>query len=95
MALTREEVMHIAALAHLELSEAEIALYQEQLSAILAYAAALQQLDTADIPPTETALSVTRAPLREDEPEATLSPAEALHNAPARAKGCFVAPPTL
>ena len=51
MVLTLEEVEHIADLARLELTDEEKARYQEQLSAILDYAARLQAVDTAEIAP--------------------------------------------
>ncbi len=94
MALSREDVKHIAELARLELNAAELALYQEQLSAILEYAARLQTLDTTAISPTATALAL-HSVLRNDEPGATLPQAEALFNAPAAADGCFLVPPVL
>jgi aspartyl-tRNA(Asn)/glutamyl-tRNA(Gln) amidotransferase subunit C len=49
MVLSLEEVEHIAELARLELTDDEKARYQEQLSAILDYAARLQALDTAEL----------------------------------------------
>ncbi len=90
--LTREDVTHIAALAHLDLSEAELTLYQEQLSAILDYAARLQSLDTDAIPPTATVLPL-RTVLRDDEPASMLLTEDALANAPAARDNCFVVPP--
>ncbi len=95
--LTREDVAHIAALAHLDLGEAELALYQEQLSAILDYAARLQSLDTDAIPPTASVLPL-RTVLRDDAPSdggpaSMLSTEDALANAPAARDNCFVVPP--
>lgn len=97
MTLTYEEVAHIAALAHLDLSADALALYQEQLSAILDYAARLQAVDTAAIPPTAS-VSPLHTILRDDGEadglaERALSHEDALHNAPATAEGCFLAPP--
>ena len=88
MLLTREQVEHVADLAKLGLSEEEIELYRKQLSAILEYAAVLQQLDTDAIPPTATFLPV-RNVMRADEPIACLSQEDALANAPAVADGYF------
>ena len=90
--LTREDVEHIAALAHVALGEAELALYQEQLSAILDHAAQLQELDTDAIPPTESVLPL-RTVLRDDEPGPTLPAEDVLANAPAARDDCFVVPP--
>ena len=56
MALTREQVRHVAELAKLKLTEAEVALFQEQLSAILDYAQRLDELETDPIPPTAAVL---------------------------------------
>jgi aspartyl-tRNA(Asn)/glutamyl-tRNA(Gln) amidotransferase subunit C len=81
MPLTREEVEHIAELARLKLSQEEIHRYAEQLSAILDYAARLQALDTADIPPTSSVLP-ERTVLRPDEARPGLSLEDLLRNAP-------------
>jgi aspartyl-tRNA(Asn)/glutamyl-tRNA(Gln) amidotransferase subunit C len=88
MALTREEVEHVADLAKLGLTEEEVEMYREQLSAILEYAAILQRLDTEAIPPTATVLPL-RNVMRADEPSASLSQEEALSNAPSAAEGYF------
>ncbi len=92
MGLRREEVIHIADLAHLELSEAEIERFQDQLSAILEYAARIQALDTEAIPPTASVLPLTTV-LREDEVQPSLPRAEALRNAPESLQDCFAIPP--
>ena len=92
MALTREEVEHIASLAHLSLSDEELTMYQEQLSAILDYAAKLQELDTDAIPPTASVLPL-RSILREDQVEASLPREQALSNAPSTTDDCFRMPP--
>jgi aspartyl-tRNA(Asn)/glutamyl-tRNA(Gln) amidotransferase subunit C len=64
MALTRDQVQHIAELAKLKLNDDEIDRMTQQLSAILDYAARLQELDTEAIPPTASVVplqNVTRA----------------------------------
>ena len=58
MKLSREEVEHIALLARLGLSEADVEKFSEQLSNILENFTALQQVDTTDVPPTSHALAV-------------------------------------
>jgi aspartyl-tRNA(Asn)/glutamyl-tRNA(Gln) amidotransferase subunit C len=88
MKLTREQVIHIAELARLALTEQEIALYQEQLSSVLEYAERLQALDTADIPPTATVLP-RRNVMRADEPRPSMKRDEILENAPDAQDGCF------
>ena len=94
MTLTREEVEHIAELARLALTEEEKASYREQLSAILDYAARLQALDTADIPPTSSVLPA-RSVLRPDQPRPGLTRQELLHNAPDSEDSQFRVPPVL
>jgi len=88
MALTREEVEHVADLAKLGLTEEEIETYREQLSAILEYAALLERLDTDAIPPTATVLPLSNV-MRADEPASSLSQADALANAPSAKEGYF------
>jgi aspartyl-tRNA(Asn)/glutamyl-tRNA(Gln) amidotransferase subunit C len=79
--LTLAEVEHIAELARLSLSDDEMALYQEQLSAILEYAERLQAPDTSAIPPTATVLPL-RSVMRADEPRDSMSRDDVLANAP-------------
>lgn len=88
MSITREDVQHIAELAKLHLTEAEEARYQEQLSAILDYAARLNALDTAAISPTATVLPL-RSVMRDDVARPSPSADEMLANAPARVDQAF------
>ncbi len=94
MSLTLEEVEHIAGLARLELSAEEKERFRVQLSAILEYAASLQELDTSDIPPTSSVLP-ERSGLRADEATSCLTRAELLANAPQVEDGQFRVPPVL
>ena len=94
MKLSREAVEHIAELARLTLTDEEMALYQEQLSAILDHIARLQTLDTEDIPPTASVLPL-RSVMREDEPRAPTPREDILANAPAAEDGCFQVPAVL
>lgn len=94
MPLTIAEVEHIAALARLDLSPEEKALFREQLSAILDYFAQLQALDTEDIPPSSGwALEGSR--LREDETQPGLTLDALLANAPEVEQDQFRVPPIL
>ena len=78
---TRAQVEAIAALAHLELDEAEIELFARQLGDILAAADEVQAVDTTGVPP--TASVVTRHSTdRDDEVRPSLDRDEALANAP-------------
>lgn len=79
MPIRLEEVEHVAELARLALTDGEKQQFGEQLSAILDYAARLQQIDTDDIPPTASVLPVDTV-LREDEARPGLTPTAATAN---------------
>jgi aspartyl-tRNA(Asn)/glutamyl-tRNA(Gln) amidotransferase subunit C len=88
MKISREEVLHIARLARVALTEAEITRMSEQLSKLLESFEVLQKVDTADVPP--TAQSVTlQSVMREDEVSPSLLPEDILANAPRREGDCF------
>jgi len=78
--LTIADVERIAALAHLELTADEKALFTRQLADILAYAEQVQAVDTSGVPATAHVLGEPTE--REDEPRASLPRDEALANAP-------------
>ena len=79
--LSLADVERIAALARLELTDAEKDTFVHQLSHVLEYAEQIQRIDTAGVPPTSHVLE--RAPSdRSDEPRPGLTNAEALSNAP-------------
>jgi aspartyl-tRNA(Asn)/glutamyl-tRNA(Gln) amidotransferase subunit C len=92
MAITRDEVLHVARLARLELSEAEVARFQEQLSAILDAVSKVAELDLADVPPTSHPLAVANA-WGEDEPRECLPVEDVFANAPDRDGDFFRTPP--
>ncbi len=78
---TRAQIEAIAALANLALAPDEIDLFARQLGDILAYADAVQRIDTAGVPPTSQV--VTRHPAdRQDEVRPSLGRDAALANAP-------------
>lgn len=81
MSLTRQDVIHIAELAKLELSEAEIERMTGQLSAILDYAERLNQLDTDAIAPTASVIPNQNI-MRPDVVTPSLSREQVLQNAP-------------
>jgi aspartyl-tRNA(Asn)/glutamyl-tRNA(Gln) amidotransferase subunit C len=81
MSLTRVQVQHIAELAKLKLSEDEIDRMTVQLSAILDYAARLQELNTDAIPPTASVVPLQNV-LREDQVSPSLVRDDVLANAP-------------
>ncbi len=88
MKLTREQVMNIAELAKLDLTESEIEHYADQLSAVLDYAERLGQLDTDNIPPTASVLPLQNV-MREDVARPSLPRDQALANAPSADEGQF------
>ena len=92
MALTIEEVQHIARLARLELTTQQQDLYREQLSTILDYIARLRELDTTDVPPTYGG-GLPQMPLRKDEVRPGLTQEELLSNAPEFEDDQFKIPP--
>lgn len=94
MDLTVEEVRKIALLARLKLSAEEEQKYAKQLSAILEFAAQLQEVDTSSIPPTTTVLPLS-APLREDTIRPSIPQDEILANAPSSEDGMFRVAPVL
>jgi aspartyl-tRNA(Asn)/glutamyl-tRNA(Gln) amidotransferase subunit C len=91
MALTRDEVLHVADLARLSLAPAEIELFTRQLNDILAYVEKLQELDTAGVEPLAHVIPVFNV-FREDAVSLGLDRDTALDNAPAREEGAFVVP---
>ncbi len=88
MKLSREEVLHIARLARVALTEDEITRMSEQLSNLLEHFEVLQRVDTEGVPP--TAQSVTlQSVMRQDEIVPSLPPEDILANAPQREGDCF------
>ena len=93
MSISREDVLHVAALAQLELSEDEIARLTEQLSDILAAVGKVSELDLSDVPPTSHPLAVVNV-FRADEPRPSLPLEDVFANAPGRDGDHFRVPPT-
>lgn len=89
--ITRDEVLRIAKLAKLKLTEDEVALFQEQLGRMLEYFREIEKLDTEHIPPMKHVLDIPTV-LRPDEPRPSVSPEEALKNAPKRRDNYFEVP---
>ena len=88
MKLTSEEVLHIARLARLGLSEGEIDRMREQLSNILENFEILQQVDTAGVPPTTQSIAL-RNVTSDDEVMSSLPPEDILANAPRKENDFF------
>ena len=94
MAITREQVEHVARLAHLALTEEELERFRGQLDAILEAVGKVSELDLADVEPTSHPLDLVNV-WREDEPQPSLTPEEALANAPEIEGGFFKVPPAI
>ena len=90
-AITRDEVRHIAELAKLQLTDAEIDQYRDQLAGILSHFRALEALDTSGVPPTQHVLDLQNV-LRADEARPSVSRDEALANAPRQRDGFIEVP---
>jgi len=91
MAITVEDVEHVARLARLRLDDEEKETYRDQLSGILEHARAIGELDTAGVPPTSHALPVVNV-FREDEVRPSLPVEEATGGAPDAEGGAFKVP---
>ncbi|WP_322796049.1 Asp-tRNA(Asn)/Glu-tRNA(Gln) amidotransferase subunit GatC [Tepidiforma sp.] len=81
MALTRDDVLHIARLARIAVTDDEVARLTVQLSGILDHFAALAAVDTEGVEPTAHPLPLANV-MRADEVQPSLSRDEVLANAP-------------
>ena len=90
--LSRDQVLHVARLARLELTDEEIERFGDELSNVLDYIETIEQLgDLADVPPTSHVVEVENI-LRADEPRPSLPVDQALESAPDPALGGFRVP---
>jgi aspartyl-tRNA(Asn)/glutamyl-tRNA(Gln) amidotransferase subunit C len=89
--IDREQVLHVARLARLELSDDEVTKIAGELSKILEHVERIEALDLDDVPPTTHVVEVANA-LRPDEPRPCLPREVALANAPAVADDGFSVP---
>ena len=94
MSLSNEEVRHIAWLARLGVTDAEVERFREDLSVILEHFRALEELDTNSVPAAAHA-SLLHNVLRDDVPAASLLSGEILANAPDSEDSLFRVPPIL
>jgi len=91
MSITRQDVLHAATLARLELDPDAIEAHVVKITEILEYVAQLDQVDTTDVEPTRHAIARTNA-FREDELRGSLDRKGVLANAPATEDGQFTVP---
>lgn len=92
MAISREDVLHVASLARLTLTEDEVGRATEQLSGILEHVAALSDLDLEGVEPTAHALDLQNV-TRPDRVRPSWPLDEVLSNAPEAEQGAFRVPP--
>ncbi len=92
--ITREDVLHVAKLARLKLSDAQIDQFTGQLAHVLEYIAKLNELDVSDVEPMAHALELSNV-LREDVERPGLAVTAALANAPQQAEPFFRVPKVL
>ncbi len=92
MEISRAEVLHVAKLARLALTDEEVEKFRKQLSAILEAVGKVAELDLSGVPPTSHPLDLVNA-LADDEPAPCLSREDALANAPDPEGGFFGVPP--
>ena len=93
MAITREEVLHVAKLARLELTDEEVERLTGELGAILEAVGKVSELDLSDVPPTSHPLALVNV-WDEDEPRPSLPLDDVFANAPQREGDLFRVPPT-
>jgi aspartyl-tRNA(Asn)/glutamyl-tRNA(Gln) amidotransferase subunit C len=89
--ISREQVLHVARLARLEIPEAEVETVRAELGAILEAVSKVAELDLSGVEPTSHPLDLVNV-WGEDEPRPSLAPEDALRNAPDPAEGAFRVP---
>jgi len=93
MAISRDDVLHVAGLARLALNEEEVERFGRQLNDVLAAVGKVSELDLSDVPPTSHPLALVNV-LGDDEPSPCLPAEVALAGAPEREGDFFRVPPT-
>lgn len=92
--LTRDQIVHLAQLAHLDLTEAELDRVADELDVILNSVARVQEIATDDVPATSHPIALTNV-FRDDVVRGVLSQDAALANAPDTEDGRFKVPAIL
>ncbi|SMO77560.1 Asp-tRNA(Asn)/Glu-tRNA(Gln) amidotransferase subunit GatC [Melghirimyces algeriensis] len=91
MAISKEQVRHVAKLARLSLTDEEVQMYTGQMNDILTFAEKLNELDTENVEPTSHVLDMANV-LREDQNRPSLDRDQTLRNAPDKQDGMFRVP---
>ena len=92
MKITEKEVRYVAALANLNLNDAEVAKFRADLDGILEHIEKLNEVDVSNVVPMAQVLVEQSDPLRDDVPQPPLGSEAALANAPQRGPGYFKVP---
>jgi aspartyl-tRNA(Asn)/glutamyl-tRNA(Gln) amidotransferase subunit C len=92
VAISRDEVHHVARLARLALTDEELEQLTVELGAILEAVGVVAELDLADVPPTTHPLDLVNV-WDEDEPRSSLALHYVFANAPDRDGDSFRVPP--
>ena len=93
-AISRDDVAHLAKLARIDMSEAELDHLAQEMDVILGAVARVQEVASADVPPTSHPIPVNNV-VREDVVRPSLTPQEALSGAPAQSEDRFKVPQIL
>jgi aspartyl-tRNA(Asn)/glutamyl-tRNA(Gln) amidotransferase subunit C len=91
MKISKDEVLHVARLARLDIQETDVERLAKQIGTILDYVDTLKKVDTTGVIATSHAITLTNA-FREDEEAPHLPPEASLDNAPEKDAGAFVVP---
>jgi len=91
MKISKQEVLHVAHLARLEIADADVDRFASQIGTILDYVDTLKKVDTEGVAATSHAITLTNA-FRDDGVQGHLEPDAALANAPEKDDGAFVVP---
>ena len=91
MKITKEDIIYVANLARLEIDDASIDTFADQIGKILEYVDTLNRVNTEGVPPTSHAIFLTNA-FREDIETEHLDRESALRNAPEKVDGSFLVP---
>lgn len=94
MAISRDEVLHVARLARLALTDDEVGRLTDELDKILDAVGIVSELDLTDVPPTSHPLDLVNV-WAEDVPHEPLPLDDVFANAPAREGDLFRVPPTV
>jgi aspartyl-tRNA(Asn)/glutamyl-tRNA(Gln) amidotransferase subunit C len=89
--IEREQVLHVARLARLRLTDEEVERMASELSGVLDHVDRISELDLSEVSPTSHVVDLENV-LRADQPEPSLAPADALANAPDPDRDSFRVP---